>query len=152
VQYTIWPTTAKIWMSGHYLWTLICEVYFHKRRDLHSRCTNVCTKKMWKKIFCKKSEIQMSKQNNGCTSLSYQYQQSYLLQHSWKKRKENKWCTSLTYRHQHSYWYQHSSKKKPCQHTAGKDNSNISPTAHSMQCEPTIRTSNVCARSLCCVS
>jgi len=30
----------------------------------------------------------MSKQNNGCTSFSYQYQHSYLLQHC-HERKEN---------------------------------------------------------------
>jgi len=102
-------------MSGHFLRTLICEVYFHKHRDLHSRCTNVCTKQTWKKIFSEKNEIQMSKRNTGCTYLSYQYQCSYLLQHS-NERKEKKWCTSLTYRHQHSYWYQHFSNKKPCQH------------------------------------
>ena len=54
VQTAIWPTAAKNWMSGHFLWTLICQVYFHNRRDLHSKCTNVRTKQMWKKIFCKK--------------------------------------------------------------------------------------------------
>ena len=54
VQTAIWLTAAKNWMSGHFLWTLIRQVYFHKCRDLHSRSTNVRTKRMWKKIFCKK--------------------------------------------------------------------------------------------------
>jgi len=37
----------------------------------------------------------MSKQNNGCTSLSYQYQHSYLLQHC-HERKENTAIPRLT--------------------------------------------------------
>ena len=56
VQTAIWPTAAKNWMSGHFLWTLIRQVYFHNRRDLDSRCNNVRTKQMWKKIFCKKTK------------------------------------------------------------------------------------------------
>jgi len=37
----------------------------------------------------------MSKQNNGCTSLSYQYQHTYLLQH-FDERKENTVIRQLT--------------------------------------------------------
>ena len=36
-QSAIWPTAAKNWRSGHFLWTLIYEVYFHKLKDLCSR-------------------------------------------------------------------------------------------------------------------
>jgi len=54
LQTAIWRTAAKNWMSEHFLLTLIHQVYFHNRRDLHSRCTDVCTKQMWKKIFYKK--------------------------------------------------------------------------------------------------
>ena len=53
VQTAIWPTAAKNWMSGHFLWTLICQVYFHTHRDLHSTCTDVRTTQMQKKILFK---------------------------------------------------------------------------------------------------